>query len=98
MNWRAEIKDNLWTGTTDARHLAHVSTSDGKARAYLEVHRVGERYYWTANIIVVNRPDLSHVAYGMYAVTPRSLSVAKMRASKLALQVIRELEPMTLAA
>lgn len=98
MNWETETKVNEWSGATNVRHLAQVNTSDNKGRAYLEVHRIGDRYQWSVHIVVVNQPKLSRMVYGSFAVTPQSLSVAKMIASRRALKTIRAVEPLTLAA
>lgn len=98
MNWQPEIKINLWSGATQERHLAQVSTSDQRGRAYLEVHRVGDRYQWSVHIVVVNDPKRSRMVYGSVAATPYALPVAKMLASQQALKTIRAVEPLALAA
>lgn len=98
MNWETETKVNEWSGATNVRHLAQISTSDNKGRAYLEVHQVGDRYQWSVHIVVVNQPKLSRMVYGSVAVTPYALPVAKMLASRRALKTIRAVEPLTLAA
>lgn len=98
MNWQPEVKINLWSGSTQERHLAQVSTTDNRGRAYLEVHRVGDRYQWSVHIVVVNDPKLSRMVYGSVAVTPHALPIAKMLASRQALRTIRAVEPLALAA
>lgn len=98
MNWRTITSHNEWTGKTDVRHVAEIVSSGKRGSARLEVHQVEGRYYWTANIFVAHRPDLSRLSYGMYAVTPKSLSVSKMTASRLALKIIREVDLLTTAA
>lgn len=98
MNWETETKVNEWSGATNVRHLAQVNTSDNRGRAYLEVHRVGDRYQWSVHIVVVNQPKLSRMVYGSVAATSHALPVAKMLASRQALKTIRAVEPLVLAA
>lgn len=98
MMWTRLDELNEWTGEVRTRYIAEVKTSDNVGRAYLQVHEVGGRWYWSANIIVAHKPKLTRYAYGMYAVTPWSLPVAKMRAMSRALQTIRAVEPLTRAA
>jgi hypothetical protein len=97
-NWQQLDELNEWTGKVRTRHIMQINTSDRTGRAYLEVHRVGDRYQWSTHIMVVNRPDLSRMAYGSVAVTPHSLPVAKMLASRRAFKTIRAVEPLTRAA
>lgn len=98
MNWERVEELNTWSGKTNIRHLAQINTSDKRGRAYLEVHRVGDRYQWSVHIVVVNRPDLSKMAYGSVAATQYALPVAKMLASRRALRTIRTVESLALAA
>lgn len=98
MNWERVEELNAWTGETNVRHLAQVTTSDRTGRAYLQISRIGDRYQWSVHILIDNKPKLSRMASGSYAVTPYSLPVAKMRAARRALATIREVEPLTLAA
>lgn len=89
---------NEWTGEVTVRYIAEVKTSDNIGRAYLQVMQVGDKYQWSAHIVVAHKPKLSRMVYGSYAVTPHSLSVAKMYASRHALKTIRAVEPLTRAA
>lgn len=89
MKWQQLDELNEWTGKVRTRYVAQVNTADKISRAYLQVYEVGGRWYWSANIMVVNRPDLSRIAYGTYAAIPGALGVAKMRASRLALAALR---------
>lgn len=98
MNWQRVEELNAWTGEARVRYLAQVNTSDHTGRAYLEVHKIGDKFQWSAHIMVVNRPDLSRMVYGSVAATPHALPVAKMLASRRALKTIREVELFTLAA
>lgn len=98
IKWRKLEELNEWTGEVKVRYIAEVKTSDGVGRAYLQVMQVGDKYQWSAHVFVAHKPKLSGMAYGSYAVTPRSLSVAKMRASRRALKTIRAVEPLTRAA
>ena len=98
MNWERVEELNPWWGSTSVRHLAQINTSDDRGRAYLEVHRVGDRYQWSVHIVVVNDPKLSRMVYGSVAVTPHALPIAKMLASRQALRTIRAVEPLALAA
>jgi hypothetical protein len=93
ITWKKLTEHNDWTGEVQVRYVAQVQTADRRTRAYLQVHEVGGRYYWTANLIVPHRSDLSRIAFGTLAVTPWSLGVAKMRASRLALSVLRSCAP-----
>lgn len=97
-NWQQLDELNEWTGKVRTRHITQINTSDRTGRAYLEVHQVGDRYQWSAHVMVVNRPELSRMAYGSVAVTPYALPVAKMLASRRALKTIRAVEPLTRAA
>jgi hypothetical protein len=98
MKWQRVEEVNEWTGEVRVRHLAMVTTSDRTGRAYLQINRVGNSYQWSVHILVDNKPKLSRMASGSYAVTPYSLPVAKMRAMRRALKTMREVEPLTLAA
>lgn len=98
VKWKKLEELNEWTGETQVRHIAEVKTTDRVGRAYLQVMQVGDKYQWSANIIVAHKPKLTRYAYGMYAVTPWSLPVAKMRAMSCAFQTIRAVEPLTRAA
>lgn len=98
IKWKKLEELNEWTGEVKVRYIAEAMTSDNVGRAYLQVYEVGGRWYWSANIIVAHEPRLSCMAYGTYAVTPHSLPVAKMLASRRALKTIRAVEPLTRAA
>jgi hypothetical protein len=89
MKWQQLDEVNEWTGAVQTRYIAQVNTDDKASRAYLQVYEADDRWYWSANIIVVNRPDLSRIAYGTYAAIPGALGVANMRASRLALAALR---------
>src|SRR5687768_18087332 len=93
--WKKLEELNEWTGEVQVRYIAQVNTTDRTGRAYLQVHEIGGRWFWSAHIIVVGQPKLSRMASGSYAVTPHSLPVAKMRASRRALKTIRLVEPLT---
>lgn len=84
-------KDNGWvlktyrndiTGEVRKTWRKSTHTAAGHKVLY-EVYELAGRFYWSANILVKNRPDLSRLAYGTYAATPHSLSFAKMRATRL---------------
>lgn len=96
--WQKLEELNEWTGEVRVRYIAEVKTSDRKARAYLQVHEVGGKWYWSANIIVAHRPDLTKYAFDTLAATPQALPVAKMLASRRALRTVRAMEPLTRAA
>lgn len=98
MKWQRVEELNEWTGEVRVRYLAQVNTTDRTGRAYLQVHEVGGRWYWSANIIVAHKPKLTKMAYGTYAVTPYSLPVAKGRAMRRALKTIRRVELLGRAA
>lgn len=80
--WTKTTHANQWTGDTQDIWRATTRTAGGHVVHY-QVYENGGRYYWSANIMIMNRPDLSTLAYGTYAVTPYSLSFAKMRATRL---------------
>ena len=96
--WEAVEEVNEWTGEVKTRHLRHYSNDAKTARTYSQVYELAGRIYWSANIYVANRPDLSRLAYGTYAAVPGALAVAKMRASRFALDALRKAETHTLAA
>ena len=98
MKWTKIEKLNEWTGETKIRYIAEVMTSDRVGRAYLQVMQVGDKYQWSTHIVVAHKPKLSRMAYGSVAVTPQSLAVAKMLASRRSLKTIRAVEPLTRAA
>ena len=98
IKWRKLEELNEWTGEVQVRYVAQVNTSDRTGRAYLQVFAVDGRWYWSANLVVAYKPEQSYIAYGMYAVTPYSLPVAKMAAARRALKTIRIVEPLTRAA
>lgn len=81
-DWVSKTYRNDITG--EERRTWRKSTRTGAGHKVLyEVYELAGRYYWSANVMIVNRPDLSRLAYGVYAVTPYSLSFAKMRATRL---------------
>jgi hypothetical protein len=96
--WQKVEETNAWTGEVKTRHLRHYSNDEKTARTYSQVYELAGRIYWSATIYVSYRPDLSRVAYGTYAAVPGALAVAKMRASRLALDAIRKAETHALAA
>lgn len=96
--WTAVEEVNDWTGETKTRHLRHYSNESRTNRTYSQVYELAGRIYWSANIYVAFRPDLTRLAYGSYAAIPGALAVAKMRASRIALDALRKAEPHTLAA
>jgi hypothetical protein len=96
--WEAVKETNAWTGVVTTRHLRQYSNDDRTSRTYSQVYELAGRIYWSANIYVAFRPDLSRLAYGSYADVPGALAVAKMRASRLAIAALRDAETHTLAA
>ena len=96
--WEAVEETNAWTGEVKTRHLRHYSNDAKTARTYSQVYELDRRIYWSANIYVAFRPDLSRLVYGHYAAIPGALAVAKMRASRFALDALRKAETHTLAA
>lgn len=98
IKWRKLEELNEWTGEVKVRYIAEVTTSDRVGRAYLQVVQIGDKYQWSAHIVVVNRPNLSRMVYGSVAATPHALPVAKMLASRRSLKTIRAVEPLTRAA
>lgn len=81
-DWTPRTYVNEWTGEERKTWRKSTRTAGGSAVLY-EVYELGGRYYWSANIRIANRPDLSRIAYGMYAATPQALAFAKMRATRL---------------
>lgn len=96
--WEKVEETNAWTGEVKTRHLRHYSNDTRTNRTYSQVYELAGRIYWSANIYVTNRPDLSRLVYGTYAAVPGALAVAKMRASRLALDTLRKAETHILAA
>lgn len=80
--WIATAHTNEWTGETKTFWRKTTRTAGGHVVFY-QVDELDGRYYWSANIMIKHRPDLSALAYGTYAVTPYSLSFAKMRATRI---------------
>lgn len=79
--WIETQHANQWTGATQAIWRKSTHTAAGHMVHY-QVYETGGRYYWSSNIMIRNRPDISQLAYGTYAVTPYSLSAAKSRATR----------------
>lgn len=98
VKWQRLEELNEWTGETKVRYIAEVKTTDRIGRAYLQVMQIGDKYQWSANIVVAHKPKLSRIVFGSFAVTPHSLPVAKMLASRRAMKTIRAVEPLTRAA
>lgn len=86
--WTHKIYVNEWTGEERQTWRKSTYTAGGSAVLY-EVYELGGRYYWSANIRIANRPDLSRIAYGVYAAIPQALPLAKMRASRLGKAALR---------
>lgn len=87
--WTTTTTVNQYTGKSRTRHLRKFTADSDRARVYAEVYELGGRFYWSANIHIPYRPDLSRLAYGTYAAVPGALAVAKMRASRLARHALR---------
>jgi len=87
--WEAVTKVNEFTGKVSTRHLRIFATDDRESRVYTQVYELDGRYYWSANIYVAFRPDLTRLVTGRYAAVPGALAVAKQRASRCALESIR---------
>jgi hypothetical protein len=98
IKWKKLEELNEWTGEVRVRYIAEVKTTDRVGRAYLQVAQIGDKYQWSANIIVAHKPKLTRMAYGTYAVTPYSLPVAKGCAMRRALKTIRRVERLGRAA
>lgn len=86
--WIEKTHVNDYTGATQQIWRKTTRTGAGHIVQY-QVYETGGRYYWSANILVKNRPDLTHMAYGTYAATPQALAVAKMRASRCGMAALR---------
>lgn len=78
--WVLKTYRNEWTGAERRTWRKSTHTAAGH-RVLYEVYELDGRFYWSSNILIKNRPDLSRIAYGMYAVTPYSLSHAKRAAT-----------------
>lgn len=87
-DWTAHTYVNDITGAERKTWRKSTHTAAGHTVHY-EVYELDGRYYWSANILIKFRPDLSAMAYGTYAVTPHSLAVAKRRASQLGKKALR---------
>lgn len=97
--WYAVTTTNAWTGETNTRHLRQFTSDSNQCRVYTEVYRIGDRWYWLANIHIPFQPKISKMAYGsISAAASGSLAVAKMRASRIALASLRKAGKHTLAA
>lgn len=96
--WQRVEEPNEWTGVVRVRHLRKYSNHEDAARVYSQIYELDGRIYWSANIYIPFRPDLSRLAYGTYAAIPGAMAVAKMRASRLAMDTLRKAGKLTLAA
>jgi len=81
-DWQETVHTNQWTGAEQRIWRKTTRTAGGHVIQY-QVYELAGRYYWSANGLIMHRPDLSRMVWGMYAVTPYSLSFAKMRATRL---------------
>jgi hypothetical protein len=88
--WNTEVKVNPVTGAERVRHLRKFTADEDRARVYTEVYHLGGRLYWSAHVHIPYRPDLSKLAFGMYADVPGALAVAKMRATRHAKTALRK--------
>lgn len=99
-DWTKKTYANAWTG--EVRQTWRKSTHTGAGHKVMyEVYELDGRYYWSANIMIAHRPDLTRLAHGVYAVTPYSLRAAKMRATqvgKAALKAAQSPRQLTRAA
>lgn len=86
--WNVTTHVNEWTGATQDIWRKTTRTAGGHVVQY-QVYENGGRYYWSANCLIMHRPDLSRMAYGTFAVTPYSLSAAKGRATRIGNDVLR---------
>lgn len=86
--WTEKTYVNEFTGAVRKTWRKSTDTAAGHKVLY-EVYELDGRYYWSANIMIKHRPDLSRLAWGTYAVTPQSLSFAKMRATRLGKAAIK---------
>lgn len=96
-NWTATAKTNEWTGATLTTHRRKIEAGP-EDHISLQIRTLNGRIYWTANVLIFGRPDINHMSYGMYADVPGALVVAKMRASRIALDAVRKSRTHTLAA
>lgn len=87
-NWIATTKIHPLTGEDSTTWRKTTRTGAGHVVQY-QVYRTGNRYYWSANAIIVHRPDLTRMSWGTFAVTPHSLSAAKGRASRVGNDMLR---------
>lgn len=86
--WNKQVHVNDITGAMQSIWRKTTRTAAGHIVQY-QVYATGGRYYWSANILIKNRPDLMQAAYGTYAVTPYSLSAAKGRATRIGNAALR---------
>lgn len=86
--WATKRHENNLTGVVRTIHRKVMADANG-THVYVEVYELGGRLYWSANIRIANRPDLSRMAYGMYAAIPGALAVAKARATRLGNEALR---------
>lgn len=86
--WTTKRYENNLTGAVRTVYRKVMADANG-THVYVEVYELGGRFYWSANIHIANRPDLSRMAYGTYAAIPRALSVAKARATRLGNNALR---------
>lgn len=86
--WSEKTYVSEFTGAERKTWRKSTYTANGHKVLY-EVYELDGRYYWSANIMIAYRPDLSQMAYGTYPVTPYSLAVAKTRATRAGTKALR---------
>lgn len=87
--WQRVEELNAWTGETKVRYLRKFSDRADLNRTYAQIYELDGRLYWSVNIYVAYRPDLTRLVSGTLAATPRALAVAKGCASRKANRAIR---------
>lgn len=87
-DWTEKTYTNNLTGEQRRVWRRRVMLNNGSS-AYMEVYRLGGRLYWSANVHVDYRPDLSRLSYGTYPAIPSALAVAKAHTSRIAGKALR---------
>ncbi len=86
--WVQKTYTNDITGDERQTWRKTIRTGAGH-RMHLEVYELAERYYWSANVLIVNRPDLSGISSGTTPANRYALVVAKTRACRIARDALR---------
>lgn len=90
--WQEIVRNNDWNDTTATLYLRQINEAADWHRAYLQIQELDGRFYWSSNVLVAHRPDLSQLAYGMMETREHTLEEAKAKATETAYKILRKAE------